>query len=164
MCHRGHMNLFKNCLKFGDSVIVGVHNDEDVMSYKHCPVVSHEERVRTVELCKNVHEVIPNAPLVMDDDFIEKYRIEAVVCSEEYDRADDHYYRAARERGILHVLGRTTGISSSEIRDSASSAKVTSSQNLQALAWEKEAEVSVTEDKAPTKQTVRSRSRGRKSA
>lgn len=164
MCHRGHMNLFKRTLKYGDNVIVGVHNDEDVMSYKHAPVVSHEERVRTVELCKNVHEVIPNAPLVLDDKFLDEYRIEAVVCSDEYDKPDDHYYRAARDRGILHVLGRTTGISSSEIREIAASPRITSSQNLQELAAraEKEEENRAPKIEQAPKKSVRSRSRARK--
>ena len=158
------MNLFKRTLKYGDNVIVGVHNDEDVMSYKHVPVVSHEERVRTVELCKNVHEVIPNAPLVLDDKFLDEHRIEAVVCSDEYDKPDDHYYRAARDRGILHVLGRTTGISSSEIREIAASPRITSSQNLQELAAraEKEEENRAPKIEEAPKKSVRSRSRARK--
>jgi cytidyltransferase-like protein len=63
MCHRGHMLLFQRTAVFGDEVVVGVHNDEDVASYKRKPNVSHEERCATVSCCKFVSEVIPDAPL-----------------------------------------------------------------------------------------------------
>lgn len=60
-------------------------------------------------------EVIPNAPLYLTPEFIKKHRIDVVVCSDEYDSPDDKYYAAAREMGILHVLTRTEGVSSSAL-------------------------------------------------
>lgn len=115
MCHRGHMILFQKAASLGDELIVGIHNDDDVASYKRKPNVSHNERCDTVAVCKYVTEVIPNAPLVMDEDFIKKHKIDLVVCSEEYDSPDDKYYAVARKNGILRVLPRTQGISSSNL-------------------------------------------------
>lgn len=115
MCHRGHMILFERAAKFGDELLVGVHNDEDVASYKRTPNICHEERCETVAVCKNVSQVIPNAPLLVTKSFIEEHRIDVVVCSPEYDKQDDHYYQAAREMGILSVLPRTEGVSSSDM-------------------------------------------------
>ncbi len=129
MCHRGHMNLFKRCLKLGDTVVVGVHNDEDVMSYKHNPVVSHEERALTVEHCQFVGEVIRNAPLCLTDKFLKEHKIDVVVCSDEYDSPTDHYYAAARAAGILHVFDRTSGISSSALRVNASTPRISTTKS-----------------------------------
>jgi cytidyltransferase-like protein len=109
------MILFQKAASLGDELIVGIHNDDDVASYKRKPNVSHNERCDTVAVCKYVTEVIPNAPLVMDEDFIKKHKIDLVVCSEEYDSPDDKYYAVARKNGILRVLPRTQGISSSDL-------------------------------------------------
>ena len=83
MCHRGHMVLFRRAASLGNELVVGVHNDEDVASYKRKPNVSHEERCDTVAVCKYVTEVIPNAPLYFDEAFLKKHAIDIVVCSEE---------------------------------------------------------------------------------
>jgi cytidyltransferase-like protein len=115
MCHRGHMVLFQRAASLGNELIVGVHNDEDVASYKRKPNVSHEERCDTVAVCKYVTEVIPNAPLSFDEEFLKKHHIDLVVCSDEYDSPDDKYYTVARKMGILKVLTRTQGISSSDL-------------------------------------------------
>jgi choline-phosphate cytidylyltransferase len=115
MCHRGHMVLFQRTASLGDELIVGVHNDEDVASYKRKPNVSHEERCETVAVCKYVSKIVPNAPLVMDECFIRQHHIDIVVCSDEYDQADDKYYAVPRKLGILKVLPRTKGISSTDL-------------------------------------------------
>jgi choline-phosphate cytidylyltransferase len=107
--------LFQRTAALGDEVIVGVHSDEDVASYKRTPNVKHSERCDTVAVCKYVTEVIPNAPLVMDEDFLKKHNIHLVVCSDEYDDPNDRYYAVPRRLGLLKVLPRTAGISSSEL-------------------------------------------------
>merc|ERR1719247_1940190 len=62
LCHIGHKNVFKNALKFGNRLFVGVCNDEECSVYKRPPIMNHEERCREVEACKHVTKVIPNAP------------------------------------------------------------------------------------------------------
>jgi cytidyltransferase-like protein len=62
LCHIGHKNLFKNALKFGNRLLVGVCSDEDATPYKRRPIKTTAERVAEVQGCRNVHEVIPNAP------------------------------------------------------------------------------------------------------
>lgn len=115
MCHRGHMVMFERAACLGDELVVGVHNDEDVASYKRKPNVSHEERCETVAVCKYVSQVVPNAPLYITEEYITKYKIDLVVCSEEYDSPDDKYYSVPRAAGILKVLPRTKGVSSTEL-------------------------------------------------
>ena len=115
MCHRGHMIMFQRAASLGDELIVGIHNDEDVASYKRKPNVSHDERCETVAVCKYVSQIVPNAPLIMDEEFLKRHKIDIVVCSEEYDSPDDKYYEIPRKLGILKVLPRTMGISSTDL-------------------------------------------------
>ena len=51
----------------------------------------------------------------MDKAFIKKHNLHVVLCSPEYDKPDDKYYKLPRELGILKILPRTEGISTSDI-------------------------------------------------
>ena len=42
--HVGHLSVFKKAKQFGDYLIVGVHSDQDVESYKRTPIISCEQR------------------------------------------------------------------------------------------------------------------------
>lgn len=115
LLHYGHMKHFEIASKYGNRLVVGVHNDKDVASYKRVPTLSMKERCTAASHIKMVAQVIPDAPLVLTKEFIEKHNIHRVGCSEEYDSKDDDYYRAAREMGILKVIPRVEGVSTSEL-------------------------------------------------
>ncbi|KAF4724865.1 hypothetical protein FOZ62_029930 [Perkinsus olseni] len=75
-----------------------------------------EERVAEVQSLRCVYKVIPNAPCFgMDKEFIRKWNIHVVLASPEYDKPDDNYYRVPREMGILQIMPRTEGVSTSDI-------------------------------------------------
>ena len=42
--HYGHVNFLRQARKYGDYLMVGVHADETVMSYKRRPILSRDER------------------------------------------------------------------------------------------------------------------------
>lgn len=116
MCHLGHKLVFKKAIKMGTRLFVGVINDEDAINYKRKPIMTTEERERSVAACKYVHKVISNAPCFgITREFIEEHNIHVVGCSEEYDTPDDIYYKVAREMGISRSLPRTKGMSTSEL-------------------------------------------------
>lgn len=77
--HYGHVFALKQCKEMGDYLIVGVHNDEDVKSYKREPVMNMDQRMKVIQGCKYVDEVIGNAPLTITNDFLESNEID-VVC------------------------------------------------------------------------------------
>ena len=77
--HYGHVCALKQCKEMGDYLVVGVHNDEDVKSYKREPVMNMEQRMKVIQGCKYVDEVIGNAPLTITNDFLETNEID-VVC------------------------------------------------------------------------------------
>ena len=115
MCHLGHMQLFRRAKQYCNYLLVGVHTDKDVESYKRTPYVDEKTRYETVFHCKNVDKVIPAAPLVLTQEFLKEHKIDIVVLSSEYDYPDDHYYAAARKLGIARVLDRYEGISTTDI-------------------------------------------------
>lgn len=116
MCHRGHMIMFRNAAKLGTKFIVGVHNDEAVASYKRIPIMTHDERCKTVAECKYVDEVIPHAELYVSEEFIKEHNISIVICCEDYfNNPNDKWYCKAREMGILKLVGYTADVSTSDI-------------------------------------------------
>jgi cytidyltransferase-like protein len=115
MTHFGHMEHFIQSAKHGDYLKVGVHDDETVMTYKRRPIMTHEERCLTVSKCRDVDAVVPNAPLVITEEYLKKHHIDLVVCSEEYDVEENEYYAVPRRLGIVRTRPRTKEISSSDI-------------------------------------------------
>lgn len=114
LCHMGHIHIFKHASAYGD-VVVGIHTDEAVASYKRYPIQSMYERIEAVKHMKWVSEVIPNAPLVTDLEFMKSHNIDYIMISAEYDNPSDHYYAEPRAHGKLLVLDRYPQMSTSEI-------------------------------------------------
>ena len=114
--HYGHMLFLQRARALGDFLVVGIHADDVVTSYKRRPILTMEERVEAVRGCRYVDEVVPNAPLVVDRAWIERHRIDLVVHADDFDEdALDRFYRAPREMGIFRTVPYTLGISTTEI-------------------------------------------------
>ena len=76
--HVGHINLVRTVCDLGYDVIVGIHSDSEVETYRRTPVMKFSERAASVESCKYVTEVIPEAPVNIDEEFMIKYNIDMV--------------------------------------------------------------------------------------
>ena len=50
MLHLGHVNLFKNCKKLVDYLIIGICSDELVATYKRKPILNLEERLSLIHI------------------------------------------------------------------------------------------------------------------
>ena len=75
-----------------------------------------EERVAVVSGCRYVDEVIPNAPLEIDRQWIEKYAIQIVVHGDDFSGdLRDLCYRVPIELGIFRTVPYTESISTTEI-------------------------------------------------
>ena len=77
--HRGHVEFLRQARALGDHLIVGVIGDDQLAEWKRHPILNLEERVAVVAACRYVDEVIPNAPWIMNSDFIAQQHIELVV-------------------------------------------------------------------------------------
>ncbi len=114
LCHIGHIKQFEQASQYGQ-VVVGVHSDEDVATYKRVPIQTTEERVITVKNSKWVDQVIPNAPLITTLDFMEANQLDFILISPEYDNPDDHYYAEPRKAARVIVGTRYPDMSTSLI-------------------------------------------------
>ena len=114
--HYGHVEFLRRAREVGDVLIVGIHSDETVGSYKRAPVMTMLERVRVVEACRYVDEVVPDAPLSVTREWIERHRIDVVVHGDDLDRDETtSMYEIPAAMGILRTVPYTAGISTSEI-------------------------------------------------
>ncbi|KAJ0018854.1 hypothetical protein Pint_12083 [Pistacia integerrima] len=59
-------------------LLVGCNNDEDTHKYKGKTVMTDEERYESLRHCRWVDEVIPDAPWVVTQEFLDKHQIDYV--------------------------------------------------------------------------------------
>ena len=114
--HYGHMRFLKKARAIGDYLLVGIHADDVLVSYKRRPILTMEERVSSVAECRYVDEALPNAPLMVDRAWIEKYNIDLVVHGDDFSQEQqEYYYKVPIEMGIFRTVAYTQGISTTEI-------------------------------------------------
>jgi len=115
--HYGHVNLLKKAKQQGRNLIVGIHSDQTIESYKRKPIMTMDERIAVVEACRYVDRVIPNAPLVITEDYMKNNRIDLVVHAhpEEEDEKYQKMYSIPTKQGKFRRLGYTPTISTTSI-------------------------------------------------
>lgn len=118
MLHAGHISILEKARKFGEYVIVGIHNDAVVNSKRgrNLPILNLHERVLSLLGCKYVNDVLFDAPYIITRELLSSLNISAVVkgtvdptCedqeSEETSNIDtEDPYFIPREMGILHIV------------------------------------------------------------
>jgi phosphoenolpyruvate phosphomutase len=88
--HFGHVELLRRAKELGQKLIVGVHSDETVMTYKRKPVLNMKERITVIESCKYVDQIIPNAPLVVTQKYLAENEIDLIVHGDDLTDQDKH--------------------------------------------------------------------------
>ena len=114
--HYGHANFLKQARQCGDYLIVGIHSDQVVQGYKRLPILSMDERIKTVSSCRYVDEVVPDAPLIVEEEWIKTHDIDIVVHGDDFsEEMKQLCYKAPMDLGILHIVPYTPSISTTEI-------------------------------------------------
>lgn len=115
LMHHNHIEFLIEARTLGNYLLVGVVSDALCQTYKRIPVLSEQERLKTVQLLPFVDEAFvfpgPFSATVMSD-LIETHNISAVVYA---GKQDDDYYGEAERRGIMHRWPYRDGLNSSEI-------------------------------------------------
>ncbi|CAM8949852.1 unnamed protein product [Rhodiola kirilowii] len=119
--HFGHARSLEQAKKsFPNTyLLVGCCNDEITHKYKGKTVMTDEERYESLRHCKWVDEVIPDAPWVLSQEFIDKHNIDFVAHDSlpytDTSGAGKDVYEFVKAIGKFKETKRTEGISTSDI-------------------------------------------------
>ncbi|PSC70048.1 choline-phosphate cytidylyltransferase 2 [Micractinium conductrix] len=119
--HFGHARALEQAkLSFPNTyLLVGVCNDADTNLYKGKTVMTEEERYESLRHCKWVDEVVPNAPWVITEEFLNEHSID-FVAHDALPYADtsgqtDDVYGFVKKLGKFKETQRTEGVSTSDL-------------------------------------------------
>ncbi|EGG11003.1 uncharacterized protein MELLADRAFT_31132, partial [Melampsora larici-populina 98AG31] len=114
--HYGHANAFRQSKALGDILVVGCHSDQDIETNKGPSVLSQPDRMKLIEGCRWVNQVIPDAPYNTSLDFINQYTIDFVAHGDDIttDSNGLDTYRYVKEAGIYLEFKRTLGVSTTD--------------------------------------------------
>ncbi len=115
MMHYNHIEFLCECKAMGGRLVVGVVSDKSVASYKRSPVLTEQERLRTIEALPIVDEAfIYDGPFVgeVHEELCRRTGADIVVYGSP---GFDDYYAPSIAAGRFRRLDYRKGLSSSEI-------------------------------------------------
>lgn len=112
--HVGHLNLFRRIKECFDTLIVGIHSDAEVRSYKPEPTIPYHDRVEMIRACKYVDDVDENAELIVTDEVLDRVNADYVIAGRDPGAHIEKFYRVSPAR--LHLIDRTPLVSTRIIR------------------------------------------------
>ncbi|XP_065625340.1 choline-phosphate cytidylyltransferase 2 [Quercus suber] len=119
--HFGHAGSLEQAKKsFPNTyLLVGCCSDEITHKFKGKTVMTEEERYESLRHCKWVDEVIPDAPWVITQEFLDKHNIDFVAHDSlpyaDASGAGNDVYEFVKSAGRFKETKRTDGISTSDI-------------------------------------------------
>lgn len=116
--HIGHLNLFKQCKKYGDYLIVAVQDERYILKYKPEARIlySTEQRVELLEALSIVDKVVVYD--IVSVGILQKIDFDILALGEDHigDRFDNITKWCKKNGKEVVRLKRTQGISSSQIK------------------------------------------------
>ena len=104
LLHSGHIKLFNRIKNENDYLIIGIHSDKNIESYKRTPIISLEDRVIMLENIKAVDKVIQECPFPnITREFIDEHKITQVYFAGEKHEWRD-FYQIPIELGIMNYV------------------------------------------------------------
>ncbi|XP_022251664.1 choline-phosphate cytidylyltransferase B-like isoform X2 [Limulus polyphemus] len=117
--HQGHARqLMQAKSAFPNTyLIVGVNSDTMTHENKGKTVMTDDERYEAVSHCRYVDEVVRDCPWVIDNDFLQKHKIDFVAHDDlPYTiGGHDDVYKEIKAKGMFLVTERTEGVSTSDL-------------------------------------------------
>lgn len=114
--HYGHVEFLKQAKQMGDYLIVGINDDSSVEMYKRRPIMTLDERIRSVKECKYVDEVISSSPIKVTYQFMHDHDIDLVVHGDDLTQAQiQEYYEFPHKIGKFKTIPYTNGVSTSNL-------------------------------------------------
>ena len=121
--HIGHVRLLKRAKEVFDEVIVTIDSDDLAAREKRRPIFNQNERLEIIKSCRYVDDVLiidrswgPHADdPAMVDDFMEKYRIDAVFVAADDDEYVKYWFGHLYSQGRVVIVPRTKEISTTHV-------------------------------------------------
>ncbi|XP_028759230.1 choline-phosphate cytidylyltransferase 2-like [Neltuma alba] len=119
--HFGHARSLEQAKKLFPNtyLLVGCCNDEVTNKYKGKTVMTEKERYESLRHCRWVDEVIPDAPWIITQEFLDKHQIDYVAHDSlpyaDASGAGKDVYEFVKSVGKFKETKRTEGISTSDI-------------------------------------------------
>jgi cytidyltransferase-like protein len=119
LLHYGHIEFIKQIHYYkreGDLIYIGVHNDKTVESYKRKTILTMDERIKALESIKYIDKIIPNAPLILTKEFIEKIGIDLVFIPNNRSKEEiQKWLKYPKRKNMLRKIPYTHAISTTDI-------------------------------------------------
>jgi len=119
--HFGHARSLEQAKKLFPNtyLLVGCCNDEVTHMYKGKTVMTEAERYESLRHCRWVDEVVPDAPWVINREFIDKHHIDYVAHDAlpyaDTSGAGKDVYQFVKSAGKFKETKRTNGVSTSDV-------------------------------------------------
>ena len=116
LIHYGHIRFIKKAKELGDNLVVGLHSDETMQSYKRKPVMTFKERKELLESVKYIDEIIDNAPTNPNGEYLKKLKIDFMAIPNNVDKQlINKLYKYPYENNMIKIINYTKEISTSII-------------------------------------------------
>ena len=118
--HRGHIESLKICKNLfpNTHLIVGIIGDESAKNYKREPIYQEDDRYEIIRNIRFVDEIVPAAPLIITEEFINEHKLDYVVhgFSNPFDaNKQDDFFKVPIEKNIFMEVPYYSKISTTDI-------------------------------------------------
>ncbi len=120
MFHVGHLNMIRTAKSYCDKLIVGVHSDEIVESYKHRKtVINEQDRREIIGALKDVDQAVIN--YTRDKmELWEKYHFDVIFIGDDWKGTErwNNFEKVLAKVGVsVEYIPYTKGVSTTQIRE-----------------------------------------------
>lgn len=121
LCHYGHFNyldlVHARLVELANGqpckLIVGIHNDDTIVSYKRVPIMTMAERCRMIKYHPKVDEVVDNAPLKVDLEYLQSLNVNLLFTGARPLEELEMMYQIPMR--MIEIIPYTEGISTTDL-------------------------------------------------
>ena len=115
--HYGHANALRQARLMGDTLVVGVHSDQEILKNKGPTIMNNKERYAAVRYCKYADIVVEDAPYTTELKYLEEYDCDFCVHGDDTTLTSDgsDCYRLVKQANKYKECKRTKGVSTTNL-------------------------------------------------